>query len=142
MVNFSRSNQSTASANESITLVGCCAAVDSIFSIYLPVFTRIPFIPTFIAPQTSSFKSCHWKCIVENSESRQTKGHSTYIADHATFSWCNIFWHDTLEEISIWLSNDDRLPPSRVLQAFCETAGTDGQTIATFIILSFVHGNQ
>lgn len=60
MVNFSRNNQSTASANESNTFVGACSAVASIFSIYLPVLTRIPFIPTFIAPPTSSLMSYNW----------------------------------------------------------------------------------
>lgn len=57
MVNCSAMSQSTAVANESAMYVGWFGYVVSMFSIYLPVFTKIPFIPTFIAPNISSLIS-------------------------------------------------------------------------------------
>lgn len=47
----------TASGNEEQTLLGAGEIVCSSPSLYLPVFTRYPRIPTAIAPAMSSFMS-------------------------------------------------------------------------------------
>lgn len=97
-------SHSMAFANVSHIFVGLFEYFVSIFSIYFPVLTKIPFIPMFIAPKISSlmsYKNTFKKKIKKKLSSKEKKEEDDNSIQYIHRQSCNIrmvishlVWHN------------------------------------------------